>query len=337
MNASTAIGLHVGDREVFVARYQDGRVATTAAPALMALVPAEALAGTQWLGKGARYSGEVMLFGAAVGAASALAQVREAVVSCGRLDVHRPVAEFGLTRILEEALGPAKSTSQLCVAAVPGPAVGPSRDALFHAMVIQDVVRKLGYSVTGLEEGRAVVLAEKEDAEVNLLGLSCDDRLIQGCLSCRGIVGVNFSLEPGAGWVDDQVSRALEVSLDEAREVRARCASLMVPQSRAEEAVLVYSRRFAQRMWHQIANVLEDQGTPFFGKAVDAVWAGPWRVPDDFAGLLLRESKETGFPVPLRSVRYSRAAGVTAVARGCLEMARMIDGDELNDELRGGA
>jgi hypothetical protein len=134
-------------------------------------------------------------------------------------------------------------------------------------------------------------------------------------------------MEPGAGWVDDQVSKALEITLEDARKVREGCRSILVPTSRSEEAVLVYSRRFVQRMWQKLAAFLEDQGTPFFNQAVDAVWAGPWRAPEDFGDLLLREAKETGFPVLLRSVRYSRAAGGTAVARGCLEMARMLEGE----------
>ena len=326
-SGSMPFGLHLGDREIFIARHGDhGKVVTSSYPALMALVPAEALEGSAWAGLGARYSGEVMLHGTtALEASMQLPEVRERLLACGRLDLHRPAAEFALSRILEEALGTARSVSQLCVAAVPGPAIGQARDALFHATVLHDVIRKLGYSVAGLEEGRAVVLAEKEDAEVNVLGLSCDQRLVQGCLSCRGIVGVNFSLEPGAGWVDDQVALALEIPVEAARNVRETCRRLLVPQNRPEEAVLVYSRRFVQRMWSRLGAYLEEQGTPFFSKEVDAVWAGPWKAPADFGELLLRESKEVGFPVPLRSVRYAHGAGATAAARGCLEMARILD------------
>jgi hypothetical protein len=325
---SSGIGLHVGDRQITVARCQDDdNLSVTTHPALMSLVPAGALLGTLWEERGAPYSGEMLLYGNAAREACRLEVVRERLQPCGRLDLHRPVAEFALHQILQEAVGSARFAAQVCVIAIPGSAIGQAREPLFHAMILQDVVRQLGYSVTALEEGRAVVLADKADAEPNLLGFSCDQRLIQASLSCRGIVGVSFSMEPGAGWVDDQVAMALEVPIDEARKVRLTCQSVLVPKSRPEEAFFIYSRKFVQRTWQKLAALLEAQGTPIFGRELDAVWAGPWRAPEDFGQLVLREAKETGFPVPLHSVRYAPEAGKTAVARGCLEMARMLDAD----------
>jgi hypothetical protein len=88
--------------------------------------------------------------------------------------------------------------------------------------------------------------------------------------------------------------------------------------------VLVYSRAFAQRMWKRLSKSLEEQGTPLFSDPVDAVWAGPWRVPEDFGELLLREARSTGFCVPFHSI-HSPKEGPTAVARGCLEVARRLE------------
>ena len=45
---------------------------------------------------------------------------------------------------------------------------------------------------------------------------------------------------------------------------------------------------------------------------------------EDFGELLLRESRNTGFCVPFRSIRSSKE-GPTAVARGCLEVARRLE------------
>jgi hypothetical protein len=233
-------------------------------------------------------------------------------------------AEFALARLLEDLLGPATSTAQPCVVAVPSPAIGFSREPLFHAAVLQGVVRKLGYSPSGLEEGRAVALAGNPNAEVNLLAFSGDHAFVQGCLSCRGILGIGFSTDPGAGWVDEQVSMALEISLDEACRIRESCQRVLIPENRSEEALQIYSRAFVQRMWKRLNKFLEEQGPPLFNSPVDAVWAGTWQMPPDFGDLLLREARGTGFCIPLRSIRCP-VEGTTAVARGCLEMARRLD------------
>lgn len=322
----SGVGLHVGDRDIWVARRGGEHLVVDSLPALMALVSPEALSGTPWEEKQVRYSGEALLVGTVAVEARSIPAVAAGLVTCGRLDIHRPAAEFALGRLLEDLLGPAPSPGHPCVIAEPAPAIGFAREPLFHAAVLQDVVRSLGYSPSGVEEGRAVALAENAGAEINLLGFSCDDHFVQGCLSCRGIMGINFSMEPGGGWVDEQVAMALEVSSDEVRRIRERCHRILIPQSRAEEAVLIYSRAFVQRMWRRLNKFLEEQGPPLFSDPVDAVWAGPWRVPEDFGELLLREARGTGFCVPLRSIR-SPKEGPTAVARGCLEVARRLDAE----------
>ena len=321
---AAGVGLHVGDTEIHVARYDGQRVVIRDQPALMALVEPEALSGTEWEKRETRYAGDALLVGRDVELARHIPAVGAHVLRCGRLDVHRPPAEFALARMLEDLLGPATTFAQPCVVAEPAPAIGFSREPLFHAAVLQDIVRKLGYSPSGLEEGRAVALVENTNAEVNLLTFSGDHAFVQGCLSCRGIMGIGFSMDPGAGWVDEQVVMALEISLDEARRIRERCQRILIPESRAEEALQIYSRTFVQRMWKRLNKFLEDQGPPLFNSPVDAVWAGTWQVPADFGDMLLREARQTGFCVPLRSIRCPHQ-GRTAVARGCLEMARRLD------------
>jgi hypothetical protein len=322
----SGVGLHVGDREVCVARHDGEGVVVHSQPALMALVSPEALSGTPWEQNQVHYSGEALLVGKSVLEARGIPAVGAGTMPCGRLDIHRPPAEFALGRLLEHllGLGPAPAPGHPCVVAEPAPAIGFGREPLFHATVLQDVVRTLGYSPYGVEEGRAVALAQNGNAETNLLAFSCDDRFVHGCLSCHGITGINFSMEPGGSWIDEQVAMALEVPLDDVRRIRKSCHRILIPQSRAEEAVLVYSRAFVQRMWKRLSKFLEEQGTPLFSDPVDAVWAGPWRVPEDFGELLLRESRNTGFCVPFRSIRSSKE-GPTAVARGCLEVARRLE------------
>jgi len=292
----------------------------------MALVPREVLDGTAWVERCRPYSGEALLIGRCVEEASNAKPVAERTVTCGRMDLHRPAAERALAMMLEVDPGPAVLPAQTCVVAVSGPGIGSTRDLLFQTLILNDILRKLGYSTSELEEGRAVVLAEKkQDAEVHLLAFSCDRRLLQGSLSCRGIIGIDFSMEPGAGWVDEQVAMAVEVPIEQARKIRENCHHLLIPQSRAEEAFLAYASRFIQGMWKRLDAFLGERGIPFYRKPIDAVWAGSWRAPEDFGDLVLREARCVGFPIPIRTVRYSRETCATAVARGCLEMARILD------------
>jgi hypothetical protein len=317
----SGVGLHVGDSEICVALPQgDGMISVFRQPALFSLVRQEAVHGTKWANLGTRYKGERLLFGESARQAQDLGQVKENMSGCGRHDIHRLAAEFALASILAETLGPASAPAQPCVYSVPSQLITQSQEPVLQLIVLKDLVRKLGYMPHPLEEGKALVVAEVRDTDVNLLAFSFGAYHVHCCLSCRGIVGIDFSFEPGGDWVDDQVAAVLEVDRDKARQIRENCRSLRVPRSREEEVLAVFIRKFVDTIFDNLVEIFKKQGPPLLVEPVDVIWAGEWLAPEDFGDLFLSRADRLGFPLHLGSIRRP-GEPETVAARGCLQLA----------------
>ena len=322
-------GLHVGEHQLCLAyQEQQGRVTTLAQPALMALLAQEALSESRFADEGVRYKGQRLLIGEMARQAQEWPAVRQALASCGRLDVHLALAEFALGQILHEALGPALEPAQLCVYSISAPPISPQngQQHAFHSTILADLIRKLGYLPYPLEEGKALVVATAGNSESSTLALSFGEREINGCLSYQGIVGIDFSMDLGGDAVDQQVANALGLELAQARAIRENCRSIQVPQRREEEALAVFSHQLLGEVLARFKAFLIERGAPLFGGPIDLVWGGSWRTPDDFGLLLRREMEQAEIPIPLGQVLQTMSRE-TLVARGCLQVAQTLAED----------
>jgi hypothetical protein len=319
------VGLFIGETAVCVARHSEhGYVSTSVQPAVMSVVAQEVLDGTRWAERGARYAGKTVLFGDEAIQAAEIGPVRANLKSCGRLDVHTPDAEFALARILDATLQEAEIPAQYCVYSVPSPPIDISRDHLFQAIVLKDMIRKLGYSPYPLNEARAIPLGTDEQLNENLLLLLCDERRIQFYLSYHGLIGIGFCAEPGGRRVDEQVAHSLSIALEKARRIRRECQNLIIPQGREEEAVVTFCNLFANTIIQHINVFFDQHGAPVVIDPIEIIWAGAWRPPEGFDSLLRRQAERSELPLPLGAMRFLTEPEIT-VARGCLKAASILD------------
>ncbi len=107
---------------------------------------------------------------------------------------------------------------RLCFS-VPGAPVGSPDDLTYHEVTIRRVLTDMGYQVTSINEGMAVVLAELEDTNFTGIGVELRRRHVQ-CLPfvSRNASVFSFSVPKGGDFID---SSAASVAGEGATQIRA--------------------------------------------------------------------------------------------------------------------
>lgn len=320
-----AVGLHLNESTVQVACLgRRGPEPIRTRPARVAQVSQEAADGTQWAERGFRYAGHRLFVGHEASRVAAAGLPTGRSMGCGRMELHISAAEFALNRMLETYPGPALRPGEICVLSIPGPPIGDARDFSFHQLILEDVIRKLGYRPAPLEDSRAVALAEPDADSTSLFALSVGETRVDGSLSHRGIAGPCFSIEPGGRWIDGRVANALGIDEIAAGQIRKACQNVQLPRCREDQAVSTYCRRFVDRLMQRVVEYADSEGTPF-GRHLGAdgvvlVLAGSWRWPGGFGELVVQAAAQQELPFELCAVR-TPAAPEEAIVRGCLKAA----------------
>src|SRR5260370_4296922 len=101
---------------------------------------------------------------------------------------------------------------------VPGAPVDSPDDLTYHEATIRRVLSDMGYQVTSINEGLAVVLAELEDTNFTGIGISCGGGMCNVRLSYPPMPVFSFSVPKGGDFID---SSAASVSGEGATRGRA--------------------------------------------------------------------------------------------------------------------
>lgn len=146
-----------------------------------------------------------------------------------RLETRRPMTRgtlnpdetSGLTvirKIIRSLLGPEEGNGRRLCFSMPGVSSGSHDSLTYHEAAIRSILTEMGYAVTNINEGLAVVLAELEDSNYTGIGISCGGGMCNACLAYLSIPVFSFSVPKGGDFID---SSAASVAGEGATRVRA--------------------------------------------------------------------------------------------------------------------
>jgi len=210
---------------------------------------------------------------------------------------------------------------KLCFS-VPGPAVNGTDELTYHEAALKQALRDLGYEVSSINEGLAVVLAELEASSYTGIGISCGGGMCNICLAYLSLPVFSFSIPKAGDFID---SSAAAVTGENATRVRM-----------AKEAEFHFNGHFADKIQQALAVYYDDvirsavaalkdafartRNVPRFERPIPLVIAGGSALPQGFRDRFEAVLKEAQLPVPLSEVRMA-AEPLHTTAKGALVAA----------------
>ncbi len=329
-DSETAIGLDIGTSRVVSARKQDSSYRFESQ--LNAFLPLPHSKLTESILKKENVAhnvenGELVIYG----------NETERFANLFRLDTRRPMtrgllnpAETGglevMRQLVSALVDPQPANGRRLCFSVPGAPVGSPHDLTYHEVTIRQILTDMGFQVTSINEGLAVVLAELEDTNFTGIGISCGGGMCNVCLSYLAMPIFSFSVPKGGDFID---SSAASVSGEGATQVRAIKESAFhfngFFQDKVHQAISVYYEDVISSVIGALKDFLsKSKNVPRLDRAVPVVISGGSAMPAGFRDRFEKLFRAADLPIKISEIRMSldplnttaKGALVSALAEG---------------------
>ncbi len=231
--------------------------------------------------------------------------------------------------MLERLLGEPNEPGEACWYSLPAPSIDSDNDTVYHEGVVSSLLNKLGFTPRPINEGHAIVYSELGDSDFTGITVSCGGGMFNVCVAYRAIPAVTFSVSRGGDWIDEHVARVMGIPRTRATAIKegstseGRGLNLAAPQTREEEAVVLYYRSLISYVLQNLKQRFElAQDVPQFSEPVEVVVAGGTSLVGGFTEIFAEELRSVSLPIPIKGVRRADDA-FTSVVRGCLIAAAL--------------
>jgi hypothetical protein len=322
----TAIGLDIGTSRVVTARKQDDNYEFQAQ--LNAFLPLPFSRLTEGILKKENVphnveSGELVVYG----------NDSERFANLFHLETRRPMSRgllnpnevSGLAvmrQILQNLVGARPGKGRRLCFSLPGAPVGSPDDLTYHEATFRRVLTDMGFQVTSVNEGMAVVLAELEDTNFTGIGISCGGGMCNVCLSYLAMPVFSFSVPKGGDFID---ASAASVAGEGATQIRAVKETAFhfngFFQDKVHQAISVYY----EDMIGSVTGALKDylskpKNVPRLDRAVPVVISGGSAMPSGFRDRFEKALRAVDLPVKISEIRLAKDP-LNATAKGALVSA----------------
>lgn len=229
-------------------------------------------------------------------------------------------------------VGPAEP-GELAVYSVPGQTIDAERKVDYHQDVLAEILQFFGYTPKPLVESIAVANVGLKDDGYTGIAASFGAGQINLCVMFKGLSALQFSLARSGDWVSQQIARDCGISEAKANKVKETPNYSVDPKSterrtREQQASKTYYSALIRYALANIAHMFNSSDdTPVFPEKVPFVIAGGTAMVPGFIELFKAEFTQEDFPIPLGDIRLVEEP-FTAVARGCLEEAKLSEEDD---------
>ena len=231
-----------------------------------------------------------------------------------------------LNAIVGELLGKAKK-GETCVYCVPAKPIDQVREVSYHEDVLKQIIDGYGYNVKVIEE--AVAIAYEGLVDHDLTGIA----ISMGAGMCN--------IARGGDWIDENVAADCGVSKAKVISVKENSSQLdltknvisdIYQEGTDEHNVINAIRSYYGALINYLLINLKNQfenldKVPNFPNAVPIVVGGGTSLVKGFMDVFMEQFNQEEFPIKVSEVILIEDAH-TAVARGCLSEAQLIEEEE---------
>ena len=245
-----------------------------------------------------------------------------------------------LNAIIGELLGDAKD-KETCVYCVPSKPIDVDREVSYHEDVLRTIIEQYGYNVKKIEEAVAIGYEGLVDTQLTGVAISMGAGMCNIAVMYQGMTALSFSVSRGGDWVDDNVSMDTGVSKAKVTNIKESSSSLdlssgtyndIYEEGTDEANVLIAIRSYYGALINYLLTNLKVQfegveNVPNFPDAVPIVIGGGTSLVKGFLDVFNEQFDQNDFPIPISEIILIEDAH-TAVARGCLSEAQLIEEDD---------
>jgi len=245
-----------------------------------------------------------------------------------------------LNAIIGELLGDAKD-GETCVYCIPSKPIDVQREVSYHEDVLRTIIEQYGYSVKKIEEAVAIGYEGLVDTQLTGVAISMGAGMCNIAVMYQGMTALSFSVSRGGDWVDENV--AMDTGVPRAKVTSIKETSTTLDLSSAnyqniyeedtdEANVLIAIRSYYGALVNYLLTNLKVQfegveNVPNFPDPVPIVIGGGTSLVKGFLDVFNEQFDQNDFPIPISEIVHIEDAH-TAVARGCLSEAQLIEEDE---------
>ena len=245
-----------------------------------------------------------------------------------------------LNAIIGELLGEAKD-GETCVYCIPSKPIDVQREVSYHEDVLRTIIEQYGYSVKKIEEAVAIGYEGLVDTQLTGVAISMGAGMCNIAVMYQGMTALSFSVSRGGDWVDENV--AMDTGVPQAKVTSIKETSTTLDLSSAnyqniyeedtdEANVLIAIRSYYGALVNYLLTNLKVQfegvdNVPNFPEAVPIVIGGGTSLVKGFLDVFNEQFDQNDFPIPISEIIHIEDAH-TAVARGCLSEAQLIEEDD---------
>ena len=245
-----------------------------------------------------------------------------------------------LNAIIGELLGEAKD-GETCVYCIPSKPIDVQREVSYHEDVLRTIIEQYGYSVKKIEEAVAIGYEGLVDTQLTGVAISMGAGMCNIAVMYQGMTALSFSVSRGGDWIDENVSVDTGVSRAKVTSIKENSNTLdlssanyqnIYEEDTDEANVLIAIRSYYGALVNYLLTNLKVQfegveNVPNFPEAVPIVIGGGTSLVKGFLDVFNEQFDQNDFPIPISEIIHIEDAH-TAVARGCLSEAQLIEEDD---------
>ena len=245
-----------------------------------------------------------------------------------------------LNAIIGELLGDAVD-GETCVYCIPSKPIDVKREVSYHEDVLRTIIEQYGYNVKKIEEAVAIGYEGLVDTQLTGVAISMGAGMCNVAVMYQGMTALSFSVSRGGDWVDENVAMDTGVSKAKVTNIKETSTTLdlssatyqNIYEEETDEAnVLIAIRSYYGALINYLLTNLKVQfegveNVPNFPNAVPIVIGGGTSLVKGFLDVFNEQFDQDEFPIPISEIIHIEDAH-TAVARGCLSEAQLIEEDD---------
>ena len=235
-----------------------------------------------------------------------------------------PMVELLIKTLLEQP----SSEGEVVYYSVPGEPLDANFNVIYHERILNEFLKKIGYTPKPVNEGYAIVLSELANNGFTGVGLSFGAGMVNVCLSFKAVPVFKFSLTKAGDWIDQQVSMVVNETASKVCSIKESSLDLTKTANltKIESALSIYYNHLIE---YVIENMKDEfsraEKMPRIEKPIDIVLSGGTSMPKGFAERFKEIFIRLKFPLAIGEVKIA-SNPLKAVAKGALVAANADTG-----------
>ena len=245
-----------------------------------------------------------------------------------------------LNAIVGELLGKANK-NETCVYCIPAKPIDQTREVSYHEDVLKQIIGGYGYKVKVLEESVALAYEGLVDNNLTGIAISMGAGMCNICVMYQGMSSLSFSVARGGDWIDENVANDCGCPIAKVTATKEESNLLDLTSGSIKDiydegsdeynilnAIRSYYGALVNYLLTNLANQFNNaESVPNFPDKVPVVFGGGTALVKGFMDVVTEQFDQDTFPIPISEFTLVEDAH-TAVARGCLSEAQLIEEEE---------